>query len=88
MEEGCLSVPDIRADIERPETITIQFQDLDEVSHEQTFSGLVSRVIQHEMDHLNGKLFVDYLTPSKRMLINKRLLEISKTGKPNTGIIL
>jgi peptide deformylase len=88
MEEGCLSVPEIRAEIERPETITIQFQDEFNNRHTQTFSGLVSRVIQHELDHLKGKFFVDYLSPSKRMLINKRLLEISKSGKPSTGIIL
>ena len=88
MEEGCLSVPEIRAEIERPESITLQYLDENENSHTQTFNGLISRVIQHEMDHLNGKFFVDYLPPSKRMLINKRLMEISKTGKPSTGIIL
>ena len=88
MEEGCLSVPDIRAEIERPETIIIKFQDLEENFHEETFNGLISRVIQHELDHLKGKLFVDYLSPGKKMLIKKRLLEISKIGSPSTGIIL
>ena len=88
MEEGCLSVPDIRAKIERPETIIINFQDLEQNFHKKTFTGLISRVIQHELDHLKGKLFVDYLSPGKKMLIKKRLLEISKNGSPSTGIIL
>ena len=88
IEEGCLSIPDIRAEIKRPEIITLQYQDLNQNVHEKDFSGLVSRVIQHEMDHLLGRLFVDYLSPSKRILIHKRLLEISKNGKPSTGIIL
>ena len=88
MEEGCLSVPDIRAEIERPETIIIKFQDLEQNFYEESFTGLLSRVIQHELDHLNGKLFVDYLSPAKKILIKKRLLEISKNGSPSTGIIL
>ena len=88
MEEGCLSVPDIRAEIERPETIILKFQDLEQNFHEESFTGLISRVIQHELDHLNGKLFVDYLSPAKKILIKKRLLEISKNGSPSTGIIL
>ena len=88
LEEGCLSVPDIRADINRPETITLRYQDLDQNFHENTFSGIVSRVIQHELDHLQGKFFIDYLPPAKRSLINKRLSEIAKKGRPSTGIIL
>jgi len=88
MEEGCLSVPEIRAEIKRPETIIIKFQDLEQNFHEETFTGLISRVIQHELDHLNGKLFVDYLSPAKKILIKKRLLDISKNGSPSTGIIL
>ena len=88
MEEGCLSVPDIRAEIKRPEIITLQYQDLDQNVHKKIFSGLISRIIQHEIDHLEGKFFVDYLSPSKRMIIHKRLLEISKNGNPSTGIII
>ena len=88
MEEGCLSVPDIRAEIERPESIIIKFQDLEQNFHKETFNGLISRIIQHELDHLKGKLFIDYLSPGKKMLIKKRLLEISKNGSPSTGIIL
>ena len=88
MDEGCLSIPDIRAEIKRPETIKLRYLDLDQNIHERLFSGLTSRVIQHEIDHLNGKLFIDHLPQSKRILINKRLLEISKIGNPSTGLIL
>ena len=88
LEEGCLSVPNIRAKIKRPETITLKYQDLDENFHENTFTGLVSRIIQHELDHLQGKLFIDYLPPAKKILINKQLLEIANRGIPSTGIIL
>ena len=70
------------------ETIIIKFQDLEQNFHEESFTGLLSRVIQHELDHLNGKFFVDYLSPAKKILIKKRLLEISKNGTPSTGIIL
>ena len=88
MEEGCLSVPNIRAEIERPETIILKYQDLDRNFHEKTFTGLVSRIIQHELDHLQGKLFIDYLPPAKKILINKQLLDIANRGIPSTGIIL
>ena len=88
MEEGCLSVPDIRAEIVRPETIKIEFQDLNQNFHTATFSGLQSRVIQHELDHLSGKFFTDYLSPVKKSIISKRLMEISKDGQPSTGIII
>jgi peptide deformylase len=88
MEEGCLSVPEIRAEIMRPETITMQFQDMDQNTYFENFSALSARVLLHEIDHLNGKFFTDYLSPSKRMLIQKRLKEIALTGTPSTGIIL
>ena len=88
MEEGCLSIPDIRAEIKRSETIMLKYQDLNKKYHKKYFSGLTARVIQHEMDHLNGKLFIDYLPQTNRMLITQRLLEISKKGKPSSAIIL
>jgi peptide deformylase len=88
MEEGCLSVPEIRAEIIRAETITLRYQDIDQNTYSETFSGLSARVLLHEIDHLNGKFFTDYLSPSKRMLIQKRLKEIALTGTPSTGIIL
>ena len=88
MEEGCLSVPDIRAEIIRAESITLQYQGIDQNTYSENFSGLSARVLLHEIDHLNGKFFTDYLSPSKRILIQKRLKEIALTGAPSTGIIL
>ncbi len=88
MEEGCLSIPEIRATITRPAEIVLNYLDENGDSHEDLFDGLLARVIQHEVDHLNGVFFTDYLTPAKRSLINKRLMEIAETGAPSTGIIL
>jgi peptide deformylase len=88
MEEGCLSVPEIRAEIIRAESITLEYQGMDQNTYSKNFSGLSARVLLHEIDHLNGKFFTDYLSPSKRMLIQKRLKEIALTGAPSTGIIL
>lgn len=88
MEEGCLSVPDIRATVTRPEKVLLRYQDETGEVHEDQFEGLLSRVIQHEVDHLNGVFFTDHLTPAKRSMINKRLAEIAETGAPSTGIIL
>ena len=88
MEEGCLSVPDIRATIERADRVHLRYQDEEGQEHHAWFGNLLSRVIQHEVDHLNGVLFTDYLTPAKRGMITKRLAEIAETGAPSTGIIL
>ena len=88
MEEGCLSVPEIRANVLRAETITLEYDDLNKNKCSEIFSGLAARVILHEIDHLNGKFFTDYLSTSKRMLIQKRLQEIALNGSPSTGIIL
>lgn len=88
MEEGCLSVPDIRATIERAEKVQLRYLDEEGTEKESWFEGLMSRVIQHEVDHLNGVLFTDYLTPAKRGMITRRLAEIAETGAPSTGIIL
>ncbi len=88
MEEGCLSIPEIRATISRPAQIVLNYMDENGDTHEDLFDGLLARVIQHEVDHLNGVFFTDYLTPAKRSLINKRLMEIAETGAPSTGIIL
>lgn len=88
LEEGCLSIPEIRATITRPESITVRYVDEDGEATEETFGGLIARVIQHEVDHLKGVYFTDYLTPAKRTMINKRLTEIAENGVPSTGIIL
>jgi len=76
--EGCLSIPKIREDIFRPETITLEYVDENFQPHTQTFSGLTARVIQHEYDHIEGKLFIDYLPPLKRKLMKGKLTDITK----------
>jgi len=65
-EEGCLSIPDIYGDIERPVDVTIRFIDEKGEQREESGSALLGRCFQHEIDHLDGKLFIDYLSPLKR----------------------
>ncbi len=76
--EGCLSIPKIREDIVRPEEITLEYSDENFLPHRETFRGLAARVIQHEYDHIEGVLFVDYLKPLKKRLIKKKLDNISR----------
>lgn len=78
--EGCLSIPKIREDIRRSRFVTLRYMDEQFVEHEETFSGITARVIQHEYDHIDGKLFIDYLAPLKKRLLKKKLDDIS-TGK-------
>ncbi|MDZ7318131.1 MAG: peptide deformylase [candidate division KSB1 bacterium] len=78
MEEGCLSIPEIRADVKRPEKITLSFQSIDGASHEQQFEGLLARVLQHEIDHLNGVLFVDRIGALKKQMLKKELKAIAE----------
>ncbi len=72
-QEGCLSVPGIFADVERAESIRVEAQDVDGKPITIAAEGLLAVCIQHEMDHLLGKLFVDYLSPLKRELVRKKL---------------
>lgn len=72
-EEGCLSVPEIRAEVERAERIRVRAQDAEGETFEMEAEGLLAVCIQHEMDHLEGRLFVDYLSPLKREMLRKRL---------------
>ncbi|MEO6905451.1 MAG: peptide deformylase [Ginsengibacter sp.] len=76
--EGCLSIPKIREDILRRETITIHFLDENFADYTKTFTGITARVILHEYDHIEGKLFIDYLKPLKKNLIKRKLNDISK----------
>ncbi|MDQ6761595.1 MAG: peptide deformylase, partial [Bacteroidota bacterium] len=76
--EGCLSIPKIREDILRKETINITFLDDIFMEHTKTFSGVTARVILHEYDHTDGKLFIDYLKPLKKSLLKRKLADISK----------
>ncbi len=78
MEEGCLSIPDLRFDIDRPEEIIIIFQDTDLKEHKVKASDVLARVMQHEFDHLQGILFLDYLTEDQKKQIKKDLENIQK----------
>ena len=77
-QEGCLSVPGIYADVTRADTITVRFLDRQGQPQELTTDGLLAVCIQHEMDHLVGKLFVDYLSPLKREMVKKKLAKARK----------
>lgn len=79
-EEGCLSIPHIREDVYRWSNIAIRYQDENFEWHEEEFDGIAARVIQHEYDHVKGKLFVDYLSPLKKRLLKNKLVNISKGG--------
>jgi peptide deformylase len=76
--EGCLSIPKIREDIFRKEEINITFLDGNFNEHTKTFNGVTARVILHEYDHIDGKLFIDYLKPLKKNLLKRKLDNISK----------
>jgi peptide deformylase len=78
MNEGCLSLPEIREDVIRPETVRIKYQDEEFNVFEEVFGGFTSRVIQHEYDHLEGVMFVDYLNPLKKRILKSKLTAISK----------
>ena len=77
LEEGCLSLPDIREEVKRPEIIKIKYQNLDGEVVEKKVDGLFARVLQHEMDHLNGVLFVDRISSLKKKMLNKKLKQLA-----------
>lgn len=81
--EGCLSIPKVREDILRGEKVRLHYQDEHFNEHEEEFDGITARVILHEYDHIDGKLFIDYLPPLKKRLIKKKLDDIS-AGKVRT----
>ncbi|MEP6596993.1 MAG: peptide deformylase [Ginsengibacter sp.] len=76
--EGCLSIPKVREDIYRKEKVVIDFVDELFQPHTKIFNGITARVVLHEYDHIEGKLFIDYLKPLKRKLLKRRLNDISK----------
>jgi peptide deformylase len=76
--EGCLSIPKIREEILRNEEVTLQYEDALFQQHTKIFNGLSARIILHEYDHIEGKLFIDYLKPLKRKLLKGKLSDISK----------
>lgn len=77
-EEGCLSIPNIREEVERPEKLRIKYFDENWNAFEEEFDGMKARIIQHEYDHIEGKLFIDYLTPLKKRMLKGKLNDISK----------
>jgi peptide deformylase len=78
--EGCLSVPDQYADVERPAMIRARWQDVDGNFHEEKMSGLMATCLQHEMDHLEGILFIDHLSRLKRQMVLKKLEKFRKAA--------
>lgn len=77
-EEGCLSLPTIREEVTRPSKVRIEYYDENWNLHEEVYDGIRARVIQHEYDHLDGKLFVDRINPIRRKLLSARLKTISQ----------
>lgn len=77
-EEGCLSIPDITGDVERPSTVKIRYQDENFEEHTVVLTGLNARVVQHEYDHIEGKLFTEKLKPLKKKMIKRKLEKIKK----------
>lgn len=77
-EEGCLSIPEYYEEVERPATVRVRFMDLDGKIHEEDADGLYATCIQHEIDHLNGVLFVDYLSKLKRDRVMKKFTKAAK----------
>lgn len=80
MEEGCLSIPKQFADIERPENITIEYLNEKNEKIKEKKQGYEARILQHEIDHLYGRLFIDYLSSLKRNIIIKKVLKLKKAG--------
>ena len=77
-EEGCLSIPEHFAEITRPELVQVEWIDLGGKQYSEEFNGLKSTCVQHEIDHLNGKLFIDYLGPMKRQLITRKMQKFKR----------
>ena len=77
-EEGCLSIPDQYADVERPSEVRVRWLGLDGKTQEEQFAGLWATCAQHEIDHLDGKLFIDYLRPLKRQMITRKMEKLKR----------
>ncbi|MEZ5925765.1 MAG: peptide deformylase [Hyphomicrobiaceae bacterium] len=80
-EEGCLSIPDVYAEIERPARVRVSYQDTTGARHEMLAEDLMATVVQHEIDHLNGKLFIDYLSRLKRDRIVKKMIKAKRDAE-------
>jgi peptide deformylase len=77
-EEGCLSIPEYYEEVERPKAVKVRYMDLDGATHEIEADGLLATCLQHEIDHLNGVLFIDYLSRLKRERVTKRFAKQAK----------
>ncbi|MCH2095627.1 MAG: peptide deformylase [Rhodobacteraceae bacterium] len=77
-EEGCLSIPDQYADVERPAQVKVAWIDRNGSAQEQEFDGLWATCVQHEIDHLDGKLFIDYLKPLRRQMITRKMQKLKR----------
>ncbi len=77
-EEGCLSIPEQYADVTRPAEVQVRWTDLDGKTQEEQFGGLWATCVQHEIDHLNGRLFIDHLGPLKRQMITRRMQKLKR----------
>ncbi len=84
-QEGCLSIPEVYEKIKRPESVRVSAIDRDGEPYEMDADGLLACCIQHEIDHLDGKLFVDYLSPLKRNRIRKKMLKFIRDGFPESS---
>lgn len=85
-EEGCLSIPDYFAEVERPDSVRVAFLDRDGKAKEIEATGVLATCLQHEIDHLNGKLFIDYLSKLKRDMVIRRFTKQAKLS-PKSGIL-
>ena len=79
-EEGCLSIPDYYAEVERPATVVVRYLGLDGQQHEEEASGLLATCLQHELDHLNGVLFIDHISKLKREMVVKKFTKLARRG--------
>lgn len=77
-EEGCLSIPEQYAEVKRPAEVMVRWMDLDGSTQEEYFAGLWATCVQHEIDHLDGKLFIDYLGPLKRQMITRKMEKLKR----------
>ncbi len=80
-KEGCLSIPGITEEISRPKVIEVMYQDINGVTQRKTYDNLWSTCFQHELDHLNGKLFIDHLRPMKKLLVKNKMNKSSKKDR-------
>lgn len=78
MEEGCLSVPGIHESVRRPKQVHVTYLDADLQPHDEWVDGFLARVLQHEFDHLEGKMFVDKISPLRKQMVKKKLLSMAK----------